>query len=237
MRKSGMATEHSVSSHLRLETAEYDRIIRTYIPFYDESRTEQLNLLGASLGEGAWRVVDLGGGTGSLAEAVLERFPRATVLVRDIDAAMLEVAAGRLARFGERVEWSKGSFLDPLPKVDAVVSAFALHHVPRLEDKVRVYAAIRESLRPGGVFLNNDATSGPWWSHLRDGWAAFMATKGFTLEQGYQNLADWAAEDTYYSVREELQAMAAGGFAEPDCWWRRGPITILGARVSDTERI
>lgn len=228
-----MATEHSVSSHLRLDTAEYDRIIRTYIPFYEESRAEQLDLLAAALGGAASgaRIVDLGGGTGSLAEAILERFPEATVLVRDIDPAMLEVAAGRLARFGGRVTLERGSFAEALPPADAVVSAFALHHVPKLDEKAAAYRRIRESVQAGGVFLNNDATAGPFWGRIRDEWAGFMARNGFTLEQGYQNLEDWAEEDTYYSVREELLAMMEGGFEAPECFWRRGPTTILGARV------
>ena len=52
MRQFRMANEHSVSTHLRLDTAEYDRIIRTYIPFYDESRQVQLDLLGDALAAG-----------------------------------------------------------------------------------------------------------------------------------------------------------------------------------------
>ncbi len=226
-----MEGEHSVSSHLRLETAEYDRIIRTLIPFYDESRGVQLDLLAASgIGADA-RVVDLGGGTGSLAEAVLERFAGVSVLVRDLDPQMLEVAKGRLARFGGRVRMERGSFSEALPESDAVLAAFALHHVPAIEQKVEVYRRIREALPPGGVFLNADAVSGPYWPLLRDEWARFMAGQGFTLDQGYQNLNDWAEEDTYFSVWEELTAMAAGGFAQPECLWRRGPIAVLGARV------
>src|ERR1700722_9787374 len=72
-----MESEHSVSSHLHLDTTEYDRIIRTYIPHYDESRGVQLDLLAAAHVQGVVRIVDLGGGTGSLAEAILERFPQA----------------------------------------------------------------------------------------------------------------------------------------------------------------
>jgi len=125
-----MESEHSVSSHLRLDTVEYDRIIRTYIPHYDESRRVQLDLLAAALVLGGVRIVDLGGGTGSLAEAILERFPQASVFVRDIDPEMLAVAQSRLTRFGNRAELSLGSFADPLPSVDAVLSAFAMHHIP-----------------------------------------------------------------------------------------------------------
>jgi tRNA (cmo5U34)-methyltransferase len=226
-----MESEHSVSSHLRLDTTEYDRIIRTYIPHYDESRGVQLDLLAAAQVQGAARIVDLGGGTGSLAEAVLERFPQASVFVRDIDSEMLAVAQGRLTRFGNRVELNLGSFADPLPPVDAVLSAFAMHHIHTLEQKAEVYRGIRASLRPGGMFLNNDAAAGPFWPFLRDEWAAFMAGAGLTLQQGYQNLDDWAAEDTYFSVREELGAMALAGFEHAECFWRRGPIAILGARL------
>jgi len=226
-----MESGHSVSSHLRLDTAEYDRVIRTYIPYYDESRAVQLDLLAAAQIQGTARIVDLGGGTGSLAEAILERFPRVSVLVLDIDPEMLAVAQARLARFADRVELSRGAFADPLPPADAVLSAFALHHIASLEEKAVVYRVIREAIRPGGVFLNNDAVSGPFWPFLRDEWAAFMASQGFTLEQGYRNLEDWAAEDTYFSVREELGAMAQAGFEQAECFWRRGAVTILGARV------
>jgi len=225
-----MQSEHSVSSHLRLDTAEYDRIIRTYIPFYDESRGAQLDLLSVAMAQDA-RIVDIGGGTGSLAEAILDRFADCTVLVRDIDVEMLSVAQARLSRFGSRFQVETGSFHDALPAVDAVLAAFALHHVRSLSEKTEVYRRIRQALGPGGVFLNADAVSGPFWSHLRDEWAAFMAGKGFSVEQAYQNLDDWAEEDTYFSVREELRAMANAGFEEAECFWRRGPVAILGARV------
>jgi SAM-dependent methyltransferase len=226
-----MQSDHSVSSHLHLDTAQYDRIIRTYIPYYDESRGVQLDLLSAALLPGANQIVDLGGGTGSLAEAILARFLQCSVRIRDIDREMLSLAQARLSRFGNRFEIEAGSFEDPLPRVDAVLAAFALHHVRNLNQKTQVYRRIREAVGAGGVFLNADAVSGPFWPSLRDEWAAFMAGKGFTLEQAYQNLDDWAAEDMYFSVYDELGAMAQAGFEHPECFWRRGPIAILGARV------
>jgi ubiquinone/menaquinone biosynthesis C-methylase UbiE len=225
-----MQSEHSVSFHLRLETTEYDRIIRTYIPYYDESRGMQLDLLAAAIAPGPCQIIDLGGGTGSLAETVLDRFSQCSVLVRDIDDAMLALAQARLSRFGNRFEVEAGSFNDPLRPVDAVLAAFALHHIRNLNEKTEVYRRIREAIRAGGVFLNADAVSGPFWPSVRDEWAAFMAGKGFTIEQAYQNLEDWSEEDMYFSVHEELCAMAEAGFEHPECFWRRGPIAILGAR-------
>jgi tRNA (cmo5U34)-methyltransferase len=207
-----MHSDHSVSSHLSLDTTEYDRIIRTYIPHYDESRGVQIDLLAEALPPASCRIIDLGCGTGSLAEVVLDRFSLCSVLVRDIDREMLSLALSRLSRFGSRVQFDAGSFDEPLPQADAVLAAFALHHIQDLKKKTEVYRRIREAIRPGGVFLNTDAVSGPFW-----------------LEQAYQNLDNWAEEDTYFSVYEELRAMAQAGFEHPECFWRRGTTAILGA--------
>ncbi len=143
------------------------------------------------------------------------------MLVRDIDPQMLSVAQARLSPFANRFAVEAGSFDASLPEVDAVLAAFALHHIRSLNEKTEVYRRIRKAIRPGGVFLNADAVSGPFWSSLRDEWAAFMSTKGFTLEQAYQNLDNWAEEDMYFSVHEELCAMAQAGFEHPECFWRR----------------
>ena len=226
-----MKSEHSVSSHLRLDTTEYDQIIRTYIPHYDESRAVQLDLLAAALAPSANQIIDLGGGTGSLAEAILDRFSQCSVLVRDIDRDMLSIAQARLSRFGNRSKIEVGSYDDPLPPVDAVLAAFALHHTRNLNEKTELYRRIREAIRSGGVFLNADAVSGPFWPSLREEWASFMTGKGLTLEQAYQNLDNWAGEDRYFSVHEELCAMARGGFEHSECFWRLGPIAICGARL------
>jgi ubiquinone/menaquinone biosynthesis C-methylase UbiE len=226
-----MQSEHSVSAHLHLDTPEYDRIIRTSIPHYDESRGVQLDLLAAALPPGAKSIMDLGAGTGSLAEAIMDRFPRCSVVVRDIDREMLTVAQARLSRFSDRFEIEVGSFSEPIPKVDAVVAAFALHHIRSLNEKTEVYRRIRDAITAGGVFLNADAVSGPLWMSLREEWAGFMAGQGFTLEQAYHNLDSWAEEDTYFSVHDELSAMARGGFERPECFWRRGPIAVIGGRL------
>ena len=58
------AMAHSVSAHLHVMTADYDRFIRTVIPHYETMRAVQLELLARSLPSHG-RVIDLGGGTGA----------------------------------------------------------------------------------------------------------------------------------------------------------------------------
>src|SRR5829696_766768 len=136
---------HSVKRHLDVDADAYDVAIRRFIPFYDDMLATGVELLAAVVPPQA-RVLDLGGGTGALSAAVLDALPEARVTVLDVDSAMLGEARRRLARFGDRVDFRRGSFLDPLPAADAVMASLALHHVHDLETKTGVYRAIHAAL-------------------------------------------------------------------------------------------
>ena len=78
---------HSVRRHLRVAIDAYDAMIRQFIPGYEEMlRTAARELAPVSSG----LVLDLGAGTGALAEAILETSGHGTVELVDVDAEMLE---------------------------------------------------------------------------------------------------------------------------------------------------
>jgi tRNA (cmo5U34)-methyltransferase len=221
---------HSVSEHLHIRIADYDRVIRTFIPHYEVMRAIQMDLLAGVLpSEG--RVLDLGGGTGALAEAIAERFPAVHVEIWDTDPSMLGVARERCLRFGDRVHFIERSFAEPLTPCDAVVACIALHHVKDMAQKGKIYAHIHEALRPGGVFANADATMSTATSvgtaSIRD-WTAHMISQGITDAQTQQHFADWAKDDYYPPIATELRLLSEAGFEEPDCFWRQAPFTVFG---------
>ena len=186
----------------------------------------------AALAPPTAHVLDLGAGTGGLSAAVLGGLPRARVTVVDVDTEMLDRARARLAPFAERVRFREASFLDPLPTADAVVASLALHHVHDIDAKADLYRSIDEALAPGGVFLNLDAaiTEGARLNALTfDRWAARMAEQGMTDAEARGNFAAWAAEDRYFPLDEELAALRRAGFAEVECFWRRGSSAICCA--------
>jgi len=222
---------HSVKRHLAVDADAYDVEIRRFIPHYDEMLATGVELL-AALAAPAARVLDLGGGTGALSAAVLRGLPEARVTVLDVDRAMLDEARRRLAPFGDRVELREGSFLDPLPAADAVVASLSLHHVHDLGTKTDLYRSIHAALAPGGVFLNLDAaiTEDPRLNALTfDRWAARMAERGFTDAEARGRFAAWAGEDRYFPLDAELAALRQAGFAEVECFWRRGGTAICCA--------
>ena len=222
-------SRHSVRRHLRVEVSAYDEAIRRFIPGYDAMLDVAANEI-ARVEPG--RVLDLGGGTGALSEAILLVAPHAVVELIDVDRDMLARARERLARFGARARFHEASFDDPLPEADAVAASLALHHVPTMHEKQRLFVRIHDCLRPGGVFVNADATMptdpGPRQATWR-AWTAHLVSCGISEERAYRHFAEWQEEDTYFPPEEEAAAMRAAGF-EMASVWSDGPMVVAVGR-------
>ena len=223
---------HSVEGHLKLNVADYDRQIRQLVPGYAAMRTAHMTLLRKLLpADRRSLVLDLGGGTGALAEAVAETLPLAEVEIWDTDPAMLTVARERCARFGYRIRYMERSFAEPLAPCDAVVACIALHHVKDMPAKGAIYHNIHAALRPGGIFLNADtaiAAQGPLKEFSYQEWVNAMAPHGITEAQARAHFANWAHEDYYPPLATELRLLGEAGFADPECFWREIPFVIFG---------
>ena len=225
-----MPDEHRVAGHLGVAADEYDRAIRTFIPHYDTMLGTIVHWLETSIPADA-QVVDLGAGTGVLSAAILDALPAVRVQLVDTDPNMLEAAAVRCQEHDGRFELRRALFQDELPRCNAVVATLALHHVPDHDDKRDLYAAIRAALEPGGLVVVGDMLIHPHGPErrgmLRD-WYAHMAEHGITEEEADGHFAQWAAEDHYVALVEELQLIGAAGFPNPDCFWRDGGLAVYG---------
>jgi demethylmenaquinone methyltransferase/2-methoxy-6-polyprenyl-1,4-benzoquinol methylase len=100
------------------------------------------------------RVLDVGTGTGKLAEAVLEAAPGARVIGVDFSEAMLRVAPRNLRLAGAdalRLPFGDGCF-------NAVVSAFVVRNLADVQAGVAEQVRV---LRPGGQLVILETTPGP----------------------------------------------------------------------------
>ena len=217
---------HSVRNHLRLEIDSYDETIRQFIPGYEEGLTWAASEIA---GIRPTLVLDLGAGTGALAEAMLEHEGVGVVEAIDVDAEMLDRARIRLKRFGVRARFQRCSFESPLPECDAVSACLALHHVPTMERKRALYKGIFRTLRPGGVFVNADVTMSAHPVRQEQCyriWAGHLVSCGIDERRAYEHFDEWASEDTYFPLDDELTAMREAGF-DAECAWREPPNTLL----------
>lgn len=221
---------HSVEQHLATAPAVYDLDIRRFVPGYDAMLHEAIGALEELVETPAARVLDLGAGTGALADMIAKRFPMFALTLLDEDASMLERARQRL---GSGPQLVCGSFADRLPPCDAAVASLSLHHVRSRKEKRRIYRRIVKALAPGGVFVNADAAvpSEPGLKiPLMQRWAAHLVAHGDTEQQAFDRFAQWAKEDRYFSIDDELEMLDGAGFAAVDVRWRAGPMSVIVAR-------
>jgi SAM-dependent methyltransferase len=217
----------SVSSHLRIDLAQYDRRIRTFIPYYDEMLDAAAALLPSRLST----IVDLGVGTGGLARRCQARVPAARLIGIDADPSILAIAARRL---GKRAELVHGSFAAvAIPRADAVVAALALHHVRTDAARIRLYRRIHRALPAGGLFVSADCHPAThpfartlqrraWRDHLR---------RTYSEREAAAYFRSWQREDVYTPLARELSLLARSGF-DVEVAWRRGMFAVVAARVA-----
>lgn len=222
---------HSVRRHLRVEIEKYDAMIRAFVPAYEEMLERTADAVAATKPQ---KVLDLGAGTGALAQAVLRRCEDVEVELLDADAEMLGQARERLAPFAGRVLFTVRAFQGALPACDAAVASLALHHVPTLAEKRAIFGAIHAALRPGGAFVNADATM-PAEPSARQAayetWAAHLVSCGIAEDRAWGHFAEWSGEDTYFPLADELAALTDAGF-DAACLWCAAPVTVVRATKS-----
>lgn len=106
------------------------------------------------------RVLEIGCGRGDTTRMLLERFPRATIVATDFDAAQVALASRRV--MSKRVEFRQAdAAMLPFPDAtfDLVVEFNTFHHVERW---VEAFEECARVLVPGGAMALMDETSALW---------------------------------------------------------------------------
>jgi len=165
-------------------------------------------------------VLDLGCGTGLELPALFARFPSARVVGIDLAEDMLALLHERCADFS--VETLCMSYFDydfPADHFDAVISVMSLHHFTPAQ-KLDLYARVRKTLRPGGVFLNCDYFIGnPLLVRLN-----FLRLALMRQKPGAMHI------DTPLTTRQEMKVLRQAGFEDVRALWRQDNTAVIQAR-------
>ena len=165
----------TVKKHFQDEAPDFDRLIVSLIPNYPQM-VEALVAAMPFEYSAPIRVIDLGCGTGTVAQAVLKLFPNANITCLDLVENMIALAQAKLAH-NPRVRFVVGDFTTFDGEYDAVISSLALHHLVTDADKKHFYQRIYARLSTGGVFYNGDvvlASSDFLQATYMRHWRAFM---------------------------------------------------------------
>jgi tRNA (cmo5U34)-methyltransferase len=175
------------------------------------------------------RVLDVGTGQGLLAARLLDAFPAAVAVGLDGSEPMRQIAAERMAAYGDRFRFVLGDFVSgelaaaARGPFDVAVSSRAIHHVPS-DGKKRLYAAIYNALAPGGAFFNLDGAR-PAEDELR---GIYRAAGGRPPRSRPDEERARLSGHYFETLDEHLGFLRAAGFRLVDCFWKRLDLVLIG---------
>jgi tRNA (cmo5U34)-methyltransferase len=210
--------------------AHYDRARRGLIVPFDEFYGTAVEAVALAQPEPE-RILDLGAGTGMLSAFLLDAYPSASLTLFDAAPLMLEKARDSLGE--ERVEIVVGDMYREIPDGpwDAVVSALAIHHMTD-DGKRFVYRAVRERLRPGGVFVNAEHLLGP--TPAMDAeyrrWHEHHARRLGIDDLEWERAEERMGHDHLSPLADQLGWLREAGFTDVDCLFKQYGFSVLFGR-------
>jgi len=217
------------AAHLGIKLEEYDAVIRTLIPHYEELVATAGTAVGA-LTRPAPVVVDLGTGSGALAQSIITARPKARLIGIDEDAGMLGLASRRLRG---RITAIEGNFeRTAIPPCDVISASFALHHIRTGRRKAALYKRCHAALRRGGMLVSADcflASAKSLQQDHRAAWLAHLQTN-YSRAKAEGFLRAWAKEDVYFALNREIEMLTDAGFAVETVFRRDCFAVVVGLK-------
>ena len=237
----------------------WDRLEEEYVPDR-ELRIHALLDVVDSIAGTTPTVLDLASGTGTITCRLLDRFPAARSIAVDVDPVLLTIASATFAD-DDRVRIVHADLRDPAwmdavpePKVDAVLTATALHWLP--EDAVhRVYRDLARLVRPSGVVAHAEQMPLVELPRLGAGlaeverehrtrvqadgrahWDAWWEEAARDPALRFATTQRWEVFGSNYPTEEfsppadwHIAALSEAGFAEAGVVWRSGTGAVVAA--------
>jgi tRNA (cmo5U34)-methyltransferase len=212
----------------------YEDLIGRIMPGYGEQEaliTGVLREAEPPNGQGPFRILELGAGTGTLSRYLLKTFPRGHLTALDISPLMVETCVQVLAPFGSRALVLQTDFAGTElgSGYHAAVSRLAIHH---LEDgaKRALFRRVAKALLPGGVFVNSDLVVGETEAETQAmlaEWRDCMRAQGDDPAE----LAQWlvGGDDVPSPTSGLIEWLLEAGFFDARVIWQRANFATLRA--------
>ena len=202
------------------------------------------DLIPAPHGDGPRHVVELGAGGGTLAKAVLDRYPACSYTALDGSETMLGRLHEALAGYGDRATVRRFLLEDKrwrreLPRpLDAVLASLVLHHLTA-DGKREIFHDIAMRLEVGGALLIADivepandrarAVYANQWNETILDQTGEESLRFF--RQSKWNYYEIGAIDPYDKpspLAAQLRWLEEAGFRQVDCFWMHAGHAVYG---------
>ncbi|MHA1784446.1 MAG: class I SAM-dependent methyltransferase [Candidatus Helarchaeota archaeon] len=213
------------------EAKKYDAIIKKIIPFYDEMLETLVSILPFPVKKKI-KIIDLGCGTGTLAQKLKQKYPNAVIICLDVAEGMINLAKQKLEQYSDIKFQVKDLHNHEFKeKYDLIISSLALHHLLGDENKKKFFEKIIQHLSPGGYFYNVDVVLGAneFLEKLYlSKWINFMK-KSFSLEEINNNLIPkYYHKEIPTQLMKQLNWLTDLGLQDVDIIWKYYHFVIYG---------
>jgi tRNA (cmo5U34)-methyltransferase len=202
---------------------EYDRSIKTTIPYYENLHEEALNVINAAGIEPAlW--LDTGCGTGTFVKKAQERYPGAFFILADPSEQMMEQSKRKL-------DGIRGSFrfLPPVKTRDLrindkceVITAIQSHHYGDPAERVMAVKTVYNMLLNNGIFINTENISPFSTEGISIGkknWINFQVKSGKSEKEAEKHAERFGKEYFPVNIEEHLKLYRETGFRVVEMFW------------------
>lgn len=163
------------------------------------------------------RVLDLGAGTGSFSQHVLNAYPHAEFVLMDVADQMLAAARERFRDMPGQFRFEIFDYrnLQGNADFDLVISSLSIHHLTDVE-KSRLFQSIFQALKTAGAFINIDQIRGEtealralYWNR----WLKHVRSSGATEDQTQASIKRRTEFDKDALLADQIVWMKQAGFS------------------------
>ena len=222
-----------IKEHFEREAAVFDKMFFKIMPCYQEMMEALIEAIPFSRRD-KLKVIDLGCGTGNLAQKIITAYPNANVTCIDMAENMLKMAKAKL-----KVKLNVSFWLGDIRnfnysgKYDVIAASMVLHHIDK-KDKLRFYRKLHNVLSKGGVFNVIDIFLAPD-SYIQkiymDKWKHFMKTSGLPMKKVNDMINRHQKEDRPVIFEDELSIMRKAGFKYVDAILKHYNFAVYSGKV------
>lgn len=201
-------------------SAEYDEKIRRTLPYYDDFFENIVSTVKACPNPPrSW--LDVGCGTGKLAEHVLKRFDIERFVFCDNSEKMLGIARGRFS--AENTEFFPADFRELAFREEFdIVTAVQVNHYFKGAERTAAVQKCFDALKSGGMFIcfENFAPYSEVGKNLYlERWKNFQLEQGRTSAQIGEHMGRYGRKDFPITLSEQLRLMGDCGFKSAEILW------------------
>lgn len=203
-----------------MKAKEYDNNINKTVPFYNCFYEQTIDVV-MQCGFDQLDWLDLGCGTGSLAEKALMQFPSAHFCLVDPSKPMLDQAREKLKDYNIQYACMNSEQIKEQKKFN-VITAIQSHHYMKAQQRVEATKRIYEALREGGIYISfenviprDEVTKQQ--ELLR--WGRYQQSQGKTKEEAKKHNQRCGVNYFPITVEEHINLLEQTGFKRVHVFW------------------